>query len=307
VKDYLGLSIALAGLLLLFGLITDHFLTVATLRTVASQIPAAVVLASGMTLVLVVGGIDLSVGAVLAFSGAVLGVCLVSLQLPLPLAVAACLAAGLACGSVNGVVVARWRLPAFIVTLGMMEVARGLAYQVTRSQTQYLGAGLDGLTETMLLGISPAILIAVLIVTAAQLVLSRTVFGRHIVAIGTNEEAVRLSGIQPGTTKLAVYAIAGLLSAVAAMLHSARLAAADPNAGSGAELQAIAAAVIGGTSLMGGRGSVVQTLFGVAIIAVLASGLSHAGAQEPTKRLITGCVIVAAAILDAHRHRSVLG
>jgi ribose transport system permease protein len=290
VKEYVGLAAALAGLLVLFGAITDHFLTTATLRTIASQIPAAVVLASGMTLVLVVGGIDLSVGSVLALSGAV------------P-AVVACLAAGLACGIVNGVVIARWRLPAFIVTLGMMEVARGLAYQVTDSQTQYLGGTLDGLTADLLLGITPAVLVTVLVVAVAQLALSRTVFGRQIVAIGTNEEAVRLSGIQPGRTKIAVYALAGVLASLGAILHSARLAAADPNAGAGAELQAIAAAVIGGTSLMGGRGSVIHTLLGVVIIAVLASGLSHAGAQDPTKRIITGCVIVAAAILDAYRHR----
>ena len=302
-RDYLGLAAALAGLLVLFGSVTEHFLTAATLRTVASQIPAAVVLASGMTLVLVVGGIDLSVGAVLALSGAVLGACLVSLQMPLALAAMACLATGLACGGVNGLVIARWRLPAFIVTLGMMEAARGLAYQVTGSQTKYLGAGLDPLTGDMLPGVSPAVVLAGVVVLAAQVVLSRTVLGRQIVAIGTNEEAVRLSGIQPGRTKIIVYAIAGLLASLGAVLHSARLATADPNAGSGAELQAIAAAVIGGTSLMGGRGSVLHTLFGVLIIAVLASGLSHAGAQEPTKRVITGCVIVAAAILDAYRHR----
>jgi ribose transport system permease protein len=305
VKDYLGLGITLLGLLVLFGLLTDHFLTTATLRTVASQIPAAVVLASGMTLVLVVGGIDLSVGSVLALSGAVLGVCLVGLRLPLAWSLAACLATGAACGSVNGLVIARWRLPAFIVTLGMMEAARGLAYQVTRSQTQYLGTGLDRLTDSTSIGVSISMVLAVLVVASSQLLLVRTVLGRHVVAIGTNEEAVRLSGIQPQWTKLIVYTIAGLLAAVGAILHSARLAAADPNAGSGAELQAIAAAVIGGTSLMGGRGSIVHTLFGVVIMAVLASGLAHAGAQEPTKRLITGCVIVAAAILDAYRHRNV--
>jgi ribose transport system permease protein len=305
VKEYVGLAAALAGLLVLFGTITDHFLTTATLRTIASQIPAAVVLATGMTLVLVVGGIDLSVGSVLALSGAVLGVCLASFRMATMPAVVACLAAGLACGLVNGLVIARWRLPAFIVTLGMMEVARGLAYQVTDSQTQYLGATLDRMTVDLAPGVTPAVLVTVLVVVLCQLALSRTVFGRQTVAIGTNEEAVRLSGIRPARTKVGVYALAGFLAALGAILHAARLSAADPNAGSGAELQAIAAAVIGGTSLMGGRGSVVHTLFGVVIIAVLASGLSHAGAQEPTKRVITGCVIVAAAILDAYRHRSV--
>jgi ribose transport system permease protein len=303
VKDYLGLTAALVALLLAFGLLTDHFLTTATLRIVANQIPTAVVLAAGMTLVLIAGGIDLSVGAVLALSGAVFGVCVASLQWSLGAALVACLLTGLACGLANGFIIVYWRLPAFIVTLGMMEVARGLAYGVTQSQTQYLGATLDRVTEGLVLGASPAVILAAVVVVVGQVLLSRTVFGRHVVAIGTNEEAVRLSGIDPRWPKLAVYAIAGALAALAAVLHAGRLAAADPNAGTGAELQAIAAAVIGGTSLLGGRGSVVHTFFGVVIIAVLASGLAQAGAQEPTKRLITGCVIVAAAILDAYRHR----
>ena len=301
-REYVGLSAALAGLILIFGLATDLFLTTATFRVIANQIPAAVVLATAMTLVLISGGIDLSVGSVLALSGAVFGVCLVSWQLPTVVAFAACLGTGFACGAVNGVIVVRWQVPAFIVTLGMMEAARGLAYGVTGSQTRYLGVAADGFTSGLVAGVSPAILLAGLIVAGGHVLVTRTVFGRHLVAIGTNEEAVRLSGIDPRWPKAAVYALSGLLAAVAAVLYASRLAAADPNAGTGAELQAIAAAVIGGTSLMGGRGSVVHTLFGVVLISVLASGLAQAGAQEPTRRLITGCVIVAAAILDAYRH-----
>ncbi|HXE80656.1 MAG TPA: ABC transporter permease [Vicinamibacterales bacterium] len=301
-KEYIGLSAALAGLVLVFGLATDSFLTAATFRVIANQIPAAVVLATAMTLVLVSGGIDLSVGSVLALSGAVFGISLVSWQLPIGAALAACLLTGLACGAVNGFIVVRWRVPSFIVTLGMMEAARGLAYAVTESQTRYLGVAADGITRALVAGLSPAILLAAFTVVGGHVLLTRTVFGRYLVAIGTNEEAVRLSGIDPRWPKAMVYALSGLLAAVAAVLYAARLAAADPNAATGAELQAIAAAVVGGTSLMGGRGSVVHTLFGVVLIAVLASGLAQAGAQEPTRRLITGCVIVAAAILDAYRH-----
>lgn len=303
VMDYVGMAAVLLALIVIFSCASRRFFTVTTFRTIANQVPDAVVIAVGMTFVLIVGGIDLSVGSVLALSGAALGMCLVQWRLPLPVAVAACGLVGLACGAVNGVVVIRWGIPSFIVTLGMLEIARGAAYLVTRSQTQYIGAGIERIAEVSVLGLSLPFVIAVLIVAVGQVTLSRTVFGRYMIAIGTNEEATRLSGVDPRPIKLAVFMLCGLLSAVAAVIHCARLASADPNAGVGAELQAIAAVVIGGTSLMGGRGSVVGSFCGVLVIAVLGSGLAQVGAQEPTKRLITGCVIVAAVIADYYRHR----
>jgi ribose transport system permease protein len=152
------------------------------------------------------------------------------------------------------------------------------------------------------LAVSPAFLMAVLVVVAGQVVLSRTVFGRYLVAIGTNEQAVRLAGINPMPAKIAVFALLGLLSGLGGVFYTSRLGSSDPNAGVGLELLAIAAVVIGGTSLMGGRGSVVNTFFGVLIIATLEAGLAQIGASEPTKRVITGVVIVGAVILDAWRH-----
>ena len=143
----------------------------------------------------------------------------------------------------------------------------------------------------------------VLVVVVAQLVLSRTVFGRCVVGIGTNEEAMRLAGVDPRPIRVIVFAMTGLLAGLAGHMQSARLEAADPNAGTGMELQVIAAVVIGGTSLMGGRGSVVNTAFGVLIIAVLEAGLAQVGASEPSKRIITGSVIVAAVIVDTLRQR----
>jgi ribose transport system permease protein len=139
------------------------------------------------------------------------------------------------------------------------------------------------------------------VIFAAQAVLTRTVFGRYLIGIGTNEEAVRLAGINPKPYKILVFSLMGLLAGVAALFQISRLEAADPNAGSGLELQVIAAVVIGGTSLMGGRGSVISTFFGVLIISVLAAGLAQIGATEPTKRIITGAVIVVAVILDTYR------
>ncbi len=141
------------------------------------------------------------------------------------------------------------------------------------------------------------------LVVVGQLVLSRTVFGRCVVGIGTNEEAMRLAGVDPRPIRVIVFAMTGLLAGLAGLMQSARLEGADPNAGTGMELQVIAAVVIGGTSLMGGRGSVVNTAFGVLIIAVLEAGLAQVGASEPSKRIITGSVIVAAVIVDTLRQR----
>jgi len=301
--DYLGMAVALVVLIAVFGVVAENFFTLTNFRTIANQIPDVTVAAVGMTFVLIIAGIDLSVGSVLALSSAVLGMALVNWGLPLVPAVGICLLVGLLCGSVNGLIVIRWRLPSFIVTLGMLEAARGGAYLVTQSRTIYVGGPIEVITDTAVLGLSLPFLIALVIVVASQLVLSRTVFGRYLIALGTNEEAVRLSGIDPRPYKLAVFVLAGLLAAVAAVIQTARMSSANPNTATGFELQVIAAVVIGGTSLMGGRGSVVSSFFGVLIIAVLGAGLAQVGAQEHTKRLITGCVIVAAVILDQYRHR----
>ena len=151
------------------------------------------------------------------------------------------------------------------------------------------------------LGTSPAFLIALLVVVVGHLLLTRTVLGRYMIAVGTNEEAVRFSGIDPRPVKLAAFVLSGLLAGLAAVFQVARVSSADPNGASGMELSAIAAVVIGGTSLMGGRGSVLRTFLGVLIIATLQTGLAQVGASEPAKRLITGAVIVMAVVADVHR------
>jgi ribose transport system permease protein len=302
--DWLGMLVFLALLIAAFGLKAEHFLTRQTFVTIANQVPDAVLLAIGMTFVLVVAGIDLSVGSVLALSSAVLGVSILRGHWPVWAAIVAALATGSLCGLLNGLVTVVWRLPSFIVTLGMLEIARGATYLVTRSQTQYIGAPIEGVAAVALLGLSLTFLLALALVVLGELVLTRTVFGRYMVAIGTNEEAVRLSGIDPRPVKVMVFALCGLLSGLAAVVQTSRLASADPNAGSGAELQAIAAVVVGGTSLMGGRGSVVRSLFGVLLIAVLGAGLAQIGASEPAKRVITGGLIVAAVVLDHYRQRA---
>jgi ribose transport system permease protein len=301
--DYLGLVIALGLLIIAFSFASNHFFSADTFRTIANQIPAAMLVATGMTLVLMVAEIDLSVGSVLGLCSAVAGVALTQWNCPLWPALAAAVGVSGLCGTFNGLVTVRWRLPSFIVTLGMMEMARGGAHAITKSQTQYIGTDIGAVADTALFGLSLPFLLAVLVVVAGQIVLSRAAFGRHIVAVGANTEAARLSGISPHATKTAVFLINGILVGVAAVIDTSRFQSANPNAGSGFELQAIAAAVIGGTSLMGGRGSIVRTFFGVLIIAVLNTGLATVGAKDEIKRLVTGAVIVGAVILDYYRRR----
>lgn len=303
VTDYLGMGLVLAILLTIFGSSARNFFSAATFRMIASQIPDITILAVGMTLVLIVGGIDLSVGSVMALCGALLGKSLVAWGISLPLAVCICMLAGLTCGVVNGLVIITWKLPAFIVTLGMLEIARGATFLVTDYRTLDTSATLDFITETSFASIPLPFVIAILIVAIGQLVLSKSIFGRYLVAIGTNEEAVRLSGIDIRPIKVGVFALCGFLAGLAAIIQTARINSANPNVGVGWELQAIAAVVIGGTSLMGGRGSVIGSFFGVLIIAVLSTGLDQIGAEEYVKRIITGSAIVAAVVLDYYRNR----
>ena len=211
--DYLGLAAVLMLLVALFSVLSEHFLSRLTFTTLANQIPALTVIAVGMTLVLVAAGIDLSVGSVMALGSGVLAVARVNWQLPLPVAIALCLGVGLLAGLLNGYVTVRWTIPSFIVTLGMLEVARGGAYLVTDSRSVFVGGAIGNVgTPLPIIGLSPAFLFALLVVVSGQILLSRTVLGRYIVAVGTNREAVRLSGIEPRPVVLAVLEISGQLS-----------------------------------------------------------------------------------------------
>lgn len=303
VADYLGLLLVLAVLVAAFGALTQHFFSLTTLLTILNEIPRPAIIAVGMTFVIITAGIDLSVGSVLAVCCAVLGFCIQDLHWPLLLALPACVLTGALAGALNGGVVAAWRLPSFIVTLGMLEAARGMAYLVTNSQTKYIGAGVQQIQEQQLGGLSLTFFAAVAVVVLGQGVLSYTRFGRHVYAVGANAESARLSGIPVRLVTFQVFLLSGTLVGLAAIMESARLATAVPSAGVGYELEAVAAVVIGGTSLMGGRGSVFHSFMGVLIIAVLEAGLSQVGAGEPTKRLVTGAAIVLAVVIDHYRTR----
>ena len=305
IREYVALAGILVALVLLFGALNGRFLTATTFGAIANRIPTLALAATGMTLVLIVGGIDLSVGSVLALSGAVLGVALVDWHWPFLACAALAVVVGLVAGAVNGAIIVGVTVPPFIVTLGMMEMARGAAYLVTGSQTKYLGAAVEGLARPLGgTGLSGSFLLALLVIGLAQLLLSSSVLGRWMFATGSNETATRYSGIDPRPVKLSAYALAGAAAGLGAVCYASRLGASDPNAGVGLELSAIAAAVIGGTSLLGGRGSVINTFFGVLIIATLEAGLAQVGASEPAKRLVTGAVIVLAVLADVWRQRA---
>jgi ribose transport system permease protein len=239
------------------------------------------------------------VGSALALGAGLLGIAIVQWHWPLWAAITLCVLSGALCGLLNGFLTIRFRLPSFIVTLGLMEAARGATYLVTNSQTMYIGSTIEAVDNLTICGLSLPFLVVIGFAIIAQCILTGTVFGRYAIALGTSEEAVRLSGIDTRPIKLAVFTLSGALAAVAGISYCAQLSAADPNAGSGFELAAIAAVVIGGTSLMGGRGSVINSLFGVLVIAVLETGLAQVGAQESAKRMVTGAVIIIAVIVDS--------
>ncbi len=304
VVQYAGMVGVLVMLIAIFSGLSEHFFRPQTIPLILNQIPDLIVIAVGMTLVLIIGGIDLSVGSLLALGSAVIGVLMVDHGWSFVPASIMCLVTAAACGLASGFVSVGAKIPSFIVTLGMLEIARGIAYWLTDSEQKYIGSSVESLSQPLpIIGLSSAFLIALAVVISVQWALTRTVFGRYCIAIGTNAEAVRMSGINTVPYSIIVFTLSGLLCGLAAIMRTTLLPSTDPETGGGIELAAIAACVIGGTSLMGGRGNVVNTFFGVLIISVLQTGLAQIGAAEGTKRMITGAVIIIAVLLDAARAR----
>ncbi len=298
----------LIGLLVLSAVLwalTPHFLTVSNLLNIAQQTSINAIVAVGMTFVIISGGIDLSVGSIVALSGVVLGTMLQDGQ-PVPVAVLAAIAVGTACGLLNGVLVSWGGLPPFIVTLGMMSVARGAALLFTEGRpVSGFDAGFRSVA-TGKLGFIPApVVVTIAVYLVAHVLLTRTTFGRYVYAMGGNEEATRLAGVNVRLQKTMIYAVSGLMSAVATIILTARLNSAQPIAGMMYELDAIAATVIGGTSLMGGEGTLAGTLVGALIMGVLRNGLNLLGVSSFLQQIVIGAVIVGAVLVDTvlKRHR----
>ena len=294
----LGTFAGLVSLSLVLWAATPHFLTVSNLLNVLEQTSINAIVAVGMTFVIVSGGIDLSVGSVLALSGIALARGLEA-GLPAPVAIGIALVTGLACGVANGLLVTYGRLPSFIATLGMMSVARGGALMVAEGRPiSGFSEGFRGLATERVLMIPAPVLITGLIYLSAHFVLSRTVFGRATYAIGGNEEAARLSGIHVRFHKTLIYGVAGVTSAAAAVILTARLNSAQPTAGTNYELDAIAATVIGGTSLLGGEGTLLGALIGALIMGVLRNGLNLLNVSSFFQQVVIGTVIIVAVLID---------
>ena len=307
--------IALFVLCLAISLLSDKFLTGANFWNVLRQISVNVCISTGMTLVVLTAGIDLSVGSVLALAGAV-AAGLLRNGLPIPGAnlyvgftVLGALLAGLLTGAAlgwfNGWTITRFRLPPFVATLAMLTIARGLTMLWTGGfPITGLGESFDYLGTGWLLGIPVPVWVSGLIVIIASLMTTKTRLGRYIYAIGGSESAARLSGVNINQVKIAVYTLAGALAAVSGLLVTARLDSAQPNAGLSYELDSIAAVVIGGTSLSGGRGSVLGTVQGAIIIGVLNNGLVLLNVSPFWQQVVKGFVILLAVIIDKSNSKS---
>ncbi|APZ46676.1 ribose ABC transporter permease [Polaribacter reichenbachii] len=301
--------IALFLMCLALALLTDNFMTTDNFWNVLRQISVNVCISVGMTLVILTAGIDLSVGSILAFCGAVIaGLLKYGLQFPSQDiyigftvfgAVLAGILAGGSLGFINGFAITKFKVPAFVATLAMLTMARGFTMLWTQ------GHPITGLGDTFgflgtgwFLGIPMPVWISGFVVIASIILVRKTRFGRYIYAIGGNENAARLSGIPITKVKIWVYALAGMLAAVGAILVTARLDSAQPNAGVSYELDAIAAVVIGGTSLAGGRGTIIGTVLGAIIIGVLNNGLVLMNVSPFWQQVIKGIVILLAVIID---------
>lgn len=302
----LGENGALAGLVLLvvaLAAANENFLTPRNLLNIGVQAAVVAVLAFGQTFVIVSGGIDLSVGSVAAFAAVVMGWVAVAAGQSVGVALLAGVAAGLAAGLVNGGLVAFGRLPPFIATLAMLSAARGLALVVSDGSPILMPDAVAALGRDIG-GVLPApVLVMAIMGLIAAVLLNRTYVGRAMYAVGGNEEAARLSGINVTRVKLAVYGLSGVFAAVAGILLAGRLASAQPQAAVTYELDAIAAVVIGGASLAGGSGRASGTLIGALILAVLRNGLNLLAVSAFWQQVVIGAVIALAVLVDTLRRR----
>ncbi|CAG0968930.1 MAG: ABC transporter permease [Rhizobiaceae bacterium] len=307
--------LAFGSLILLvavFSIASPNFLQTNNVIAILQATSVNGVLAIAATLVIISGGIDLSVGTLMTFCAVIAGVLLTFLGLPMVVGIPGALLAGLASGALTGVLITRLRIPPFIATLGMMLIYKGLSLAICGAKPIYFNdtPGFTEISTGSLIGaIIPAlpipngVLILFLVAFAAAFVLQRTALGRYTFALGSNEEALRLSGVGIDRWKIAVYAVAGGICAIAGILLASRINSAQPAIGQGYELDAIAAVVIGGTSLSGGRGTMLGTMIGALIISVVANGLRILSVPQEWQIVVTGSIIILAVYTDNLRRR----
>lgn len=308
-RRLLPLLVAVAALLLLFRILVPAFLQPANLLDLAQQISINAILAFGMTFVILSGGIDLSVGALLALVGTTTVYFLTTGQTALGpwLAVPAGLAVAGLFGAINGVCAARTPMPPFIITLATMLMARGAALRYNEGRPMHIPDGQEfflALGNGRVFSVVPVpVLVMLALFGATAVLLHRTRFGQHLYAIGGNREAARFTGISVARIEVLVYVICSVLTGVAGMIHAAQLYSAEPASGVMFELHAIAAAVVGGTSFTGGRGTIYGTLLGAVIIGILDKGLNQAGVHYSLQYIVKGTVILGAVYIDMRRRK----
>lgn len=297
-------------LLIFFSLASDKFLQTANVIGILQATSVNGVLAVAATLVIITGGIDLSVGTLMTFSAVIAGVVLTYWGLPLPFGILAALATGAACGCISGTLIAKMRIPPFIATLGMMLILKGMSLVISGTKPIYFNdtPSFPEISTGSLIGsLIPAlpvpngVLILFVLAVVAAYVLNRTVLGRYTFALGSNEEAARLSGVNTDFWKITVYSLSGAICGLAGLIIASRLNSAQPALGQGYELDAIAAVVIGGTSLAGGRGSILGTIIGALIMSVLLNGLRILSVAQEWQTVVTGLIIIAAVYADMMR------
>jgi ribose transport system permease protein len=305
--------VALLGLMwIMLAFSTQNFATPNNIQNLLRQGAMTAILAIGETFVIITAGIDLSVGTLMTFCAVVAGVFLTYWELPMWTGIVAAIAAGALCGSVSGTLIAKMKIPSFIATLGMMLVLKGLSLVVSGGKPIYFSntENFSVISQDSLLGyvvpglpIPNAALILFVMAILAAVVLNRTSLGRYTFAIGSNEEAVRLSGVNVDRWKIIIYGLGGAICGVAGLLLASRINSAQPALGQGYELDAIAAVVIGGTSLSGGTGTILGTIIGAFIISVLTNGLRILSVAQEWQFVVTGLIIILAVYGDMLRRK----
>lgn len=303
---------ALIVMIVVFSIASPNFLQFNNVVGILLATAVNGVLALGVTFVIISGGIDLSIGTVMTLSAVMTGVLITDMDLPVPLGIVGGIATGGLAGIANGILIARFKIPPFIATLGMLNVAKGFALVVSGLKPIYFNdtpevnqGAMGSLIGSLIPGLAIPNIVLVLFGAAlvASLVLSKTILGRYTFALGSNEEASRLSGVSVARWKIAVYTVCGLFAGLAGVLIAARLNSAQPALGQGYELDAIAAAVIGGTSLSGGEGSILGTVIGAFIISTLTNGLRIMSVPQEWQIAVTGGIVILAVYVDIVRRR----
>lgn len=303
---------SLVVLLIGFSIASPNFMQTSNMLAILQAASVNGVLAIAVTLVIITGGIDLSVGTMMTFCAVITGVVLTYAGLPLILGVFAAVLTGALCGAASGTFVAKMAIPPFIATLGMMLILKGLSLVISGTRPIYFNdtPGFSEISRGSLIGevfpllpIPNGVLILFIVAAVTAFILNRTVLGRYCFALGSNEESIRLSGVNTDRWKIAIYALAGAIVGIAGLLIASRLNSAQPALGLGYELEAIAAVVIGGTSLSGGRGSILGSLIGALIMAVLTNGLRVLSVAQEWQTVVTGAIIILAVYADMMRRQ----